>query len=74
MILAWPGISTIFAWTVFRIDRAGAWRWLRNLLLILIGYGPVMCAISFGAMVAQYKNADLRWDKTVKSGKARIRK
>lgn len=74
MILAWPGISTIFAWTVFRIDRAGAWRWFRNFLLILIGYGPVMCAISFGAMVAQYKNADLRWDKTVKSGKARIRK
>jgi cellulose synthase/poly-beta-1,6-N-acetylglucosamine synthase-like glycosyltransferase len=72
LILAWNGISTIAAWAVYRLDRAGAPKWLRNFFLIVVGYGPLMCAITFAAMVAQYRNADMRWDKTMKSGKAKI--
>jgi cellulose synthase/poly-beta-1,6-N-acetylglucosamine synthase-like glycosyltransferase len=72
LILAWNGISTIAAWSVYRLDRAGAPKWLRNFFLVLIGYGPLMCSITFAAMVAQFRNADMRWDKTMKSGKAKI--
>jgi hypothetical protein len=54
------------------MDRAGAPRSVRNVFLLLIGYGPLMCAISFAAIVAQFRKSDLRWDKTVKSGKVRI--
>jgi cellulose synthase/poly-beta-1,6-N-acetylglucosamine synthase-like glycosyltransferase len=74
VILAWNGISTIAAWGVYRLDKAGAPKWLRNFFLVLIGYGPLMCAITFGAMVAQYRNASLQWDKTMKSGKVKILK
>jgi cellulose synthase/poly-beta-1,6-N-acetylglucosamine synthase-like glycosyltransferase len=73
-ILAWTGISTVAAWLVYRLDKAGAPKWLRNIFLILVGYGPLMCAIAFGAIVAEFRKADLRWDKTIKSGKARILK
>ena len=45
---------------------------LRNVLLVLVGYGPLLCAIACGAMMAQIRNADLKWDKTIKSGKARL--
>jgi cellulose synthase/poly-beta-1,6-N-acetylglucosamine synthase-like glycosyltransferase len=72
IILAWNAISTIAAWAVYRLDRAGAPKWLRNFLLIVIGYGPLMCSITFAAMVAQFRNADMQWDKTMKSGKAKI--
>jgi cellulose synthase/poly-beta-1,6-N-acetylglucosamine synthase-like glycosyltransferase len=72
LILAWNGISTIAAWAVYRLDKAGAPKWLRNFFLVLIGYGPLMCSITFAAIVAQFRNADMRWDKTMKSGKARI--
>ena len=72
LILAWTGISTLAAWLVYRIDRAGAPKWLRNALLVLVGYGPLLCAIAFAAIIAQFRKADLKWDKTIKSGKARI--
>ncbi|HEX7198784.1 MAG TPA: glycosyltransferase family 2 protein, partial [Dongiaceae bacterium] len=72
LILAWTGISTLAAWLVYRIDRAGAPKWLRNALLVLVGYGPLLCAIAFAAIIAQFRKADLKWDKTIKSGKAKI--
>jgi cellulose synthase/poly-beta-1,6-N-acetylglucosamine synthase-like glycosyltransferase len=72
LILAWSGLSTPAAWLVYRIDKAGAPKWLRNALLVLVGYGPLLCAIAFAAIIAQLRKADLKWDKTIKSGKARI--
>ena len=70
--LAWTGISTLAAWLVYRIDKAGAPKWLRNSLLVLVGYGPLLCAMAFAAIIAQFRKADLKWDKTIKSGKAKI--
>ncbi|HSS83325.1 MAG TPA: hypothetical protein VLL30_06050, partial [Reyranella sp.] len=72
LILAWTGLSTPAAWLVYRIDRAGAPKWLRNSLLVLVGYGPLLCAIAFAAIIGQLRKADLKWDKTIKSGKAKI--
>jgi len=31
-----------------------------------------LCAIAFAAIIAQLRKADLKWDKTIKSGKAKI--
>ena len=64
------GLSTPVAWLVYRIEKAGAPKWLRNSLLVLVGYGPLLCAIAFAAIIAQLRKADLKWDKTIKSGKA----
>lgn len=74
IILGWTGISTLAAWLVYRIDKAGAPKWLRNIFLLLIGYGPLMCAVSFAAMIAELRKSDVKWDKTIKSGKVRILK
>ena len=32
----------------------------------------LLCAIACGAIVAELRKADLKWDKTIKTGKARI--
>ncbi len=72
VILGWSALSTLAAWCVYRIDKAGAPKWLRNILLVLVGYGPLLCAISMGAIVGQLRSADLKWDKTIKSGKVRL--
>lgn len=72
VILGWSALSTLAAWSVCRIDKAGAPKWLRNILLVLVGYGPLLCAISLGAIIGQLRSADLKWDKTMKSGKARL--
>ena len=72
VVLGWSALSTLAAWGVYRLDRAGAPKGLRDIALILVGYGPLLCAISLGAIVGQLRSADLKWDKTVKSGKARL--
>jgi hypothetical protein len=72
LILGWTAISTAAAYGVYRLDKAGAPKWLRDALLVLVGYGPLLCAIAVGAIMAELRNADLKWDKTIKSGKARI--
>jgi cellulose synthase/poly-beta-1,6-N-acetylglucosamine synthase-like glycosyltransferase len=72
VVLGWSAISTFLAWAVYRLDKAGAPKAVRDVLLVLVGYGPLLCAISLGAMIAQLMNADLKWDKTIKSGKARL--
>jgi cellulose synthase/poly-beta-1,6-N-acetylglucosamine synthase-like glycosyltransferase len=72
LALAWTGLSALAAWLVYRIDKAGAPKWLRNSLLVLVGYGPLLGAITFAAIIAQFRKADLKWDKTIKSGKAKI--
>jgi cellulose synthase/poly-beta-1,6-N-acetylglucosamine synthase-like glycosyltransferase len=66
LILAWSAISTAAAWGVYRLDKAGAPKWLRNTLLVLVGYGPLLCAIACGAIVAELRKADLKWDKTIR--------
>lgn len=72
LILAWTAISTFLAWVVYRIDKAGAPKPLRNVMLVLVGYGPLLCAVACGSIMAELRKADLKWDKTIKSGKARI--
>jgi hypothetical protein len=72
VVLGWSAISTSLAWAVYRLDKAGAPKAVRDVLLVLVGYGPLLCAISLGAMIAQIRNTDLKWDKTIKSGKARL--
>ena len=71
-IMGWSAISTFLAWVVYRLEKAGCPKAVRNVLLVLVGYGPLLCAISLAAIVAQLRNADLKWDKTIKSGKARL--
>ncbi len=68
----WVSAGMLAAWATYRLEKAGLPEWARNLLVVLVGYGPFMSAISCAAMVAQWRGADARWDKTIKSGKARI--
>ena len=71
---AWVSLCMLAAWGVYRLERAGVPDWLRNGLLLLVGYGPFMCAVAFAGMVAEWRGTEARWDKTVKSGKVRLPK
>ncbi|WP_386067075.1 glycosyltransferase [Tahibacter sp. UC22_41] len=72
VMYAWNSLSMLAAWAVYRLEKAGLPNRLRDLLLVLVGYGAFMNAIAFAAMVAQWRKVEQRWDKTMKSGKARI--
>lgn len=68
----WSSLSLLAIWAVYRAEGWGLPRWLRNAALIVVGYGSLNGAVALAAMVAEWRRADLRWDKTPKTGKSRI--
>jgi cellulose synthase/poly-beta-1,6-N-acetylglucosamine synthase-like glycosyltransferase len=68
----WVSLCMLAAWGVYRVEKAGAPAWLRDFLMVLVGYGPFMCVISFTALATHWQKREMKWDKTVKSGKVRV--
>ncbi len=64
----WVSLCMVAAWGVKRLDQAG-FRRTASVLVYLVGYGPLLCAITFAAYIAEARGAEQRWDKTVKTGK-----
>ena len=67
----WTSVCMLAAWGVYRLDRFAAARPLMPALVLLVGYGPLLCAVTFAAYVAQLRGAATTWDKTEKTGKVR---
>jgi cellulose synthase/poly-beta-1,6-N-acetylglucosamine synthase-like glycosyltransferase len=70
---AWVSVCMVFAWAVYRLDRARGLGRLGGLLMLLVGYGPLLCAITFASYVAEVRGAATTWDKTEKTGKVGVR-
>lgn len=68
---SWIALCMFFAWVVYRLDRAGVSQKITNVLLLLVGYGPLLCVITFAAYIAQFFNREMKWNKTVKTGKVK---
>lgn len=66
---AWISVCMLAAWGVRHVDRTRAGRWLTAPLLYLVGFGPVLCAVTFAAYVAEARRLEQRWDKTEKTGR-----
>ncbi len=65
---AWISLSMLAAWAVYRLDRTHRARFLLAPLMILVGYGPLLCSITFAAYVAEARKTTATWDKTIKTG------
>ncbi|MBL4689555.1 MAG: hypothetical protein JKY37_33515, partial [Nannocystaceae bacterium] len=44
-------------------------RRLAPLVLLVGGYGPFLCAVTVGAYIKEFRGAEMKWDKTIKTGK-----
>ncbi|MEJ5128806.1 glycosyltransferase family 2 protein [Comamonas sp. MYb21] len=70
---SWSSLSMVAIWALYVAEKRGLLpHWLRNLLVMTIGYGALNGAVAFAAILAEAKGADRRWDKTIKTGKGRI--
>ena len=67
---SWISLCMLFAWLTYRLDRANAPSFITNGLLILVGYGPLLCTITFCAYISQLTKKPMKWNKTIKTGKA----
>jgi cellulose synthase/poly-beta-1,6-N-acetylglucosamine synthase-like glycosyltransferase len=68
----WVSACMLGGWLVTRLDRLGAHR-LARALLYVVGFGPVLCAVTFTAYVHEARGRELRWEKTVKTGRVAVR-
>jgi cellulose synthase/poly-beta-1,6-N-acetylglucosamine synthase-like glycosyltransferase len=64
----WPAVSMLAAYGVKRIERVRGLSWLAPPLLYVVGYGPLLCAITAAAYVAEARGRELVWEKTEKLG------
>ncbi len=69
---SWSALCMFCAWGIFRLEIAGLSTRITNFLLIIVGYGPFLCAVNLAAYVAEIKKPNLRWDKTEKVTSKRI--
>lgn len=67
-LYAWLALSMLVSWSAKELEKTRL-RWLAPTVLLLGGYGPFLCAVTFGAYVKELRGAEMKWDKTVKTGK-----
>lgn len=67
-IITWSGFCMLWAWLIYRLDLAGVSPKITNFLLLIVGYGPLLCAVNLVAYIAEVRRPNLKWDKTEKIG------
>jgi cellulose synthase/poly-beta-1,6-N-acetylglucosamine synthase-like glycosyltransferase len=68
-IYVWIPFSMAGAWLARKVERTRVGRFLSPLLIYLVGYGSLLCAITFDSYVKELRHAEARWDKTEKTGR-----
>ena len=65
----WLTVSIVAAYLLKRLDESGHVGWLVRPLLYVIGYGPLLCAMTVGGYIAELRGSERRWEKTEKVGR-----
>jgi cellulose synthase/poly-beta-1,6-N-acetylglucosamine synthase-like glycosyltransferase len=64
----WLSASMLAAYLVRRLESLRFVCALARPLLYVVGYGPLLCAITAAAYVAELRRAEMAWEKTEKTG------
>lgn len=69
-LYSWLALSMAVAWSAKLLEKTGGWgKRFAPWVLHVAGYGPFLCAVTFGAYILEWRGADMKWDKTIKTGK-----
>ena len=68
-VYLWLALSMLVSYIAMVVEKRPRWAWLAPALLLLGGYGSLLCAVTLGAYVKELSGASRSWDKTVKTGK-----
>ena len=66
---AWLGGSLALGYLVKVTEPRRGGRLVSLLLLYLVGYGSLLCACTFASYIKELRGAEMKWDKTEKTGK-----
>jgi cellulose synthase/poly-beta-1,6-N-acetylglucosamine synthase-like glycosyltransferase len=68
-VYLWTSVSMLGAWLAKAVESHRIGRVLTPLLVYLVGYGPVLCAVTVDSYIKEFRHADAAWDKTEKTGR-----
>jgi hypothetical protein len=68
-IYIWIPFSMVGAWLARKVEKSGVGRFLTPTLIYLVGYGSLLCAITFDSYIKELRHAEAKWDKTEKIGR-----
>jgi hypothetical protein len=57
-VYTWLSVSMLAAWLLKRLEESGVLAWLVPPLLYVVGYGPLLCAMTAGAYIKQLRGAE----------------
>lgn len=69
LLYSWPVLSMVLARLIRDVEGTRLLGWASRPLLYLVGYGPLLCAITLDAYVREWRGAAQTWDKTEKTGR-----
>jgi cellulose synthase/poly-beta-1,6-N-acetylglucosamine synthase-like glycosyltransferase len=69
LLYAWLSLAMLVSYTAKLLEESRHLSWLAPLTLWVGGYGAFLCAVTFGSYVKEILGAEMKWDKTVKTGK-----
>ncbi len=65
----WLAASMPVAWTARLLEPKRVGRYLSPAIVYIVGYGPLLCGVTFNSYVKELRGAAMTWDKTEKTGK-----
>jgi cellulose synthase/poly-beta-1,6-N-acetylglucosamine synthase-like glycosyltransferase len=68
-IYVWIPFSMVGAWLARQVEGTWIGPFLTPLLIYLVGYGSLLCAITFDSYIKELQHAEAKWDKTEKTGR-----
>jgi glycosyltransferase involved in cell wall biosynthesis len=71
-IYAWPAASMAAAYLAKAAEPHRFGRFVSPLVVYVVGYGSLLCACTFASYVKELRGAEMKWDKTEKTGKMTI--
>lgn len=69
LLYAWPVLSMALSRLVHDLEGVRVVGVLSKPLLYVVGYGPLLCAITLDAYLREWRGAAQTWDKTEKTGR-----
>ena len=68
-VYVWIPFSMLGAWLARGVEQTWIGPVLTPILIYLVGYGSLLCAITFDSYIKEIRHADAVWQKTEKTGR-----
>jgi len=65
----WISLSMLGGWLAKAVEGTIVGRVLTPVLVYVVGYGPILCAITVDSYIKEFRGAETSWDKTEKTGR-----